>query len=70
MQFTAIHPDTLREIAADAREQAGDFSTSYPYRDLMRAFEAYLNRSATRDVADVASEMEHLQRRVSRLLQS
>jgi hypothetical protein len=68
--MTTIHPDTLREIAADAGEEAVHFSTSYAYRDLMKAFEAYLNRSATRDVLDVASEMEHLQRRVGRLLES
>ena len=68
--MTAIHPDTLREVAEDAGQEAAHFATSYAYRDLMKAFEAYLNRSATRDVCDVLSEMEHLQRRVSRLVKS
>lgn len=70
MQFTTIHPETLNEIKDDARDIATDPATSNAYRVLMSAFADYLARSAQRDVYDVAGEMEHLQRRISRLLQS
>lgn len=70
MQFTAIHPDTLAEIKRDAQDVSEDFATSYAYRNLMHAFSLYLTNAAMRDVNNVTEEMEHLQRRVSRLLAS
>ena len=70
MQFSICHPDTLHEVEQDARIVSQDFSTSYAYRDLQLAFADYLRIAARRDVCDVASELEHMQRRISRVLAS
>ena len=59
--------EAMQELADAAYMDAGHFTTSYTYRDLLKALETYANRSQSRDQADVASELEHFTRRLHEL---
>lgn len=63
-----IHPKTLAEVADTVGQEAVDHATAYSYRALLLALETYLNQAKGRDAGDVASELEHLARRVGRVL--
>ena len=59
--------EAMQELADAVWVDADHFTTAYAYRDLLKALEAYANRSQSRDQVDVASELEHFTRRINRL---
>ena len=62
--------EAMQELADAAGDDAVHFTTAYAYRDLLKALEAYANRSQSRDHVDVASELEHFTRRINGLQQA